>query len=68
MIGAAAGLLVTAPLFAFFALAIKLTRPARFFFRQERLGKDQRPFTALKFRTMRVGADTASIATTSRRR
>ena len=58
VIGAAAGLLVTAPLFAFFALAIKLDSPGPVFFRQERLGKDQRPFTALKFRTMRVGADT----------
>jgi lipopolysaccharide/colanic/teichoic acid biosynthesis glycosyltransferase len=27
------------------------------FFRQERLGLDRQPFTALKFRTMRVGTD-----------
>ena len=49
---------MTAPLFAFVALAIKRDSPGPVFFRQTRLGKDQRPFTALKFRTMRVGADT----------
>ena len=30
-------------------------------FRQQRLGRDQKPFTLIKFRTMRV--DTASVAT-----
>jgi exopolysaccharide biosynthesis polyprenyl glycosylphosphotransferase len=58
LIGASIGLLLTAPLFAFFAVAIKLDSRGPVFFRQERLGKDQRTFTTLKFRTMRVGVDT----------
>ena len=57
-VGAAALLLLTAPLFALFAVAIKLDSPGPVFFRQTRLGKAQRPFSVLKFRTMRVGSDT----------
>jgi len=57
-IGAAALLLLTAPLFALFAVAIKLDSDGPVFFRQTRLGKGQRPFAVLKFRTMRVGSDT----------
>jgi exopolysaccharide biosynthesis polyprenyl glycosylphosphotransferase len=57
LIGAGIGVLLTAPLFAFFALAVRLDSRGPVFFRQERLGKDQRVFTTLKFRTMMVGAD-----------
>ena len=46
-------LLLTAPLFAAIAAWIKLDSPGAVLFRQTRLGLDQRPFTALKFRTMR---------------
>jgi lipopolysaccharide/colanic/teichoic acid biosynthesis glycosyltransferase len=54
---AAVGLLLTAPLFAYAALRIKLDAPGPVFFRQERLGLDMRPFTCVKFRTMRVDTD-----------
>jgi exopolysaccharide biosynthesis polyprenyl glycosylphosphotransferase len=49
---AAAGLLITLPLFALIALLIKLDRAGPVFFRQERLGQDAKPFQILKFRTM----------------
>jgi exopolysaccharide biosynthesis polyprenyl glycosylphosphotransferase len=55
--GAGIGLLVTAPLFALFAGLIKRDSEGPVFFRQRRLGYDMRQFTALKFRTMHVGAD-----------
>jgi len=57
VIGAALGLLVTAPLFAYFAFRIKRDSPGPVFFRQTRLGMNMREFTALKFRTMHVGVD-----------
>lgn len=54
---AAAGLLVALPLYAYVAIRIKLDSPGPVFFRQERVGLDMRPFTCLKFRTMRVDTD-----------
>ncbi len=56
--GALVGLLLTAPLFAYVAIRIRRDSPGPILFRQTRLGADMRPFTALKFRTMHVGADT----------
>lgn len=55
--GAAIGLLLTAPLFAYAAWRIKRESPGPVFFRQTRLGRDMREFTALKFRTMTLDAD-----------
>jgi exopolysaccharide biosynthesis polyprenyl glycosylphosphotransferase len=57
IVGALVGLVVTAPLFAYAAWRIKRESPGPVFFRQTRLGYEMRPFTALKFRTMRVDAD-----------
>jgi len=54
---AAVALLLTAPLFAYIALRVKLDSPGPVFFRQTRLGKDQREFEVLKFRTMKVDND-----------
>jgi exopolysaccharide biosynthesis polyprenyl glycosylphosphotransferase len=54
VIGAAAGLLVTFPLFVAIAFLIKRESPGPVFFRQPRLGRDMRQFTFIKFRTMRV--------------
>jgi len=53
---AVAGLLVLSPLFALVALAIKLTSRGPVFFRQERVGRNFRPFRIYKFRTMVVDA------------
>jgi exopolysaccharide biosynthesis polyprenyl glycosylphosphotransferase len=46
-------LILTAPLFAYIAWRIRRDSGGPIFFRQTRLGMNQRPFTALKFRTMR---------------
>jgi exopolysaccharide biosynthesis polyprenyl glycosylphosphotransferase len=50
-------LIIFAPLMAIIAIAIKLDSPGPVFFRQRRLGYEMRPFTVLKFRTMRVDVD-----------
>jgi exopolysaccharide biosynthesis polyprenyl glycosylphosphotransferase len=55
-LGALAGLIVTAPLIVFIALGIKLTSPGAIIFRQKRSGKNGRPFTMYKFRTMHTDA------------
>ena len=53
----AALLVILSPLLAVLALAVKLHSPGPIIFRQTRLGKDGKPFTCLKFRSMRHGAD-----------
>jgi exopolysaccharide biosynthesis polyprenyl glycosylphosphotransferase len=60
IVGATFGLVLLAPLFAAVAVAIKWDSRGPVFFRQQRLGKDMRPFTLLKFRTMHVDADDAA--------
>lgn len=54
---AGTALVVLAPLLALIAAAVKLTSPGPVTFRQQRIGRGDRPFTMLKFRTMRDGAD-----------
>jgi exopolysaccharide biosynthesis polyprenyl glycosylphosphotransferase len=51
------GLLITAPLFAAIAIAIKLTDRGPIFFKQIRVGQDGRTFKVYKFRTMVVDAE-----------
>ncbi len=51
-------LVLTSPLFLLIAVAIKLTSRGPIFHRQTRVGKDFRPFTIYKFRTMRADAQT----------
>ena len=60
VLGAAVLLVLTAPLFAFFSWRIRRDSPGPVLFRQTRLGQDRRPFTVLKFRTMRVDTDDAA--------
>ncbi len=55
--GAAVALAVLSPLLAVIAAVVKLTSPGPVFFRQERIGLQQRPFRMIKFRTMVDGAD-----------
>lgn len=50
-------LVLTAPVFAVAAWKIKRESPGPVFFRQQRLGMNQREFTLFKFRTMRPDAD-----------
>ncbi|MDX6699304.1 MAG: hypothetical protein QOE65_2701, partial [Solirubrobacteraceae bacterium] len=54
---AAGSLLVLSPVLAMVALAVKSTSPGPVMFRQRRIGHGDGPFTMLKFRTMRDGAD-----------
>ena len=56
-VGATAGLLITAPLFAVVAVLIRLDSDGPVFFRQTRLGLEMREFSVLKFRTMRIDTD-----------
>jgi lipopolysaccharide/colanic/teichoic acid biosynthesis glycosyltransferase len=58
VIGAIAGLIVFALPMALVAVAILLTDGRPVLFRQQRLGRARRPFTILKFRSMRNGAVT----------
>ncbi len=53
--GAAAGLLVFAPVMAVISAAVWLDDGGPILFRQTRIGVRRRPFTILKFRTMRDG-------------
>ena len=50
-------LLLTAPLFLMVAILIRRESEGPVFFRQERLGKGQRRFALLKFRSMKTAAD-----------
>jgi exopolysaccharide biosynthesis polyprenyl glycosylphosphotransferase len=49
--------LVLSPLLAAIAIGVKLSSPGPVLFRQRRIGLRGRPFTMMKFRTMRIGAD-----------
>ena len=50
-------LILLAPLMALIAVCIRLDSPGPILFRQRRLGFEMRPFTVLKFRTMRADTD-----------
>ena len=60
LIGAIAGLILTAPLLAPTSpCASSATHPGPVFFRQTRLGMNMKEFTLLKFRTMKADTDDA---------
>jgi lipopolysaccharide/colanic/teichoic acid biosynthesis glycosyltransferase len=61
----AIGLVVTAPLWPFVALAAKFQGPGPIFFRQQRWGRGGTRFEVVKFRTMTPSADTDPIRPTS---
>jgi lipopolysaccharide/colanic/teichoic acid biosynthesis glycosyltransferase len=60
--GSLAALALLAPLLLAVALAVRLSSPGPVLFRQARIGQGGRPFTILKFRTMRDGAGDAAHA------
>jgi len=57
IVGSSLALLFLAPVFAILAVLIKLTSKGPVFFRQQRLGQFQVPFSFLKFRSMHVTTD-----------
>jgi lipopolysaccharide/colanic/teichoic acid biosynthesis glycosyltransferase len=57
IVGASLALVVTAPLQLLVAVVVAATSPGGPLFRQTRVGKDERLFTMLKFRTMRADSD-----------
>jgi len=59
VVGSASLLVLLAPLFLLIAALVKLTSHGPVFFRQLRVGAQARPFTMLKFRSMRVNASAA---------
>jgi sugar transferase (PEP-CTERM system associated) len=57
---AVVGLSITLPLGLVLALLIKLDSPGPVFYRQERFGQGERPFSLIKFRSMRADAEEVS--------
>lgn len=57
------GLLLLSPLFIILAVWIKLDSKGPVFYRQIRVGKDNKDFRIYKFRSMRTGADKGSLIT-----
>lgn len=51
------GIIVLSPLFILIALLIKFTSAGSVLFKQQRVGKNGKDFTLLKFRTMQVNAE-----------
>ncbi len=56
-VGAFLGLLLVSPVLLVAAIGIKLTSPGPIIFRQKRGGKNGRPFTMFKFRSMQTDAE-----------
>ncbi len=50
-------LILTSPLFLIIAIAVKISSKGSVFFKQERIGRYERPFMIYKFRTMYVDAE-----------
>lgn len=63
IIASGCGLLVLSPLFLVMAIWIKLDSKGPVFYRQVRVGKNNKDFKIFKFRSMRVGADQGSLVT-----
>jgi lipopolysaccharide/colanic/teichoic acid biosynthesis glycosyltransferase len=64
VVGSLAGLALLWPLLLVVAVAIKLDSPGPVFFRQQRVGRNDRPFRIFKFRSMTVDAPSRGSALT----
>jgi len=56
-------LIAVAPLLAVLAIGIRLAGPGPIFYRAQRVGRDSRPFTMYKLRTMRIGDAATTVIT-----
>ena len=63
IIASASGLLVLSPVFLILAVWIKMDSEGPVFYRQVRVGRNNKNFHIFKFRSMRVGADQGSLVT-----
>lgn len=63
IIASGLGLIVLSPLFLVLAIWIKLDSKGPVFYRQVRVGLNNKDFRIFKFRSMRVGADKGSLVT-----
>lgn len=63
---AAVGLALLAPLLAVVALVVRLSSPGPAVYRQQRVGRNGRPFTIWKFRSMVADADRSGAAVSGR--
>jgi len=63
VIASGLGLIVLSPLFIVLAIWIKLDSKGPVFYRQVRVGRNNKDFRIFKFRSMRVGADKGSLVT-----
>lgn len=52
ILASAFGIVILSPLMLLAALGVKLSSPGKVFFRQQRVGKNRKTFTMLKFRSM----------------
>ncbi len=57
VLGSAVLLVVLSPLMIAIAIGVKLSGPGPVLFKQERIGKNKKPFVMLKFRSMRTDID-----------
>lgn len=63
IVASACGLLVLSPLFLVLAIWIKLDSKGPVFYRQVRVGRNNKDFRLYKFRSMRVGSDKLGLIT-----
>ncbi|MBQ7487116.1 MAG: undecaprenyl-phosphate glucose phosphotransferase [Clostridia bacterium] len=56
LIGSLLLIIITSPLMLVIAIGVKLSSPGPIIFKQERIGKDKKPFMMLKFRSMRMNS------------
>lgn len=63
IISSGIGLLILSPLFLIVAIWVKLDSPGPVFYKQVRVGRDNKDFYLYKFRSMRVGSDKKGLIT-----
>lgn len=63
IVASGCGLLVLSPLFLILAVWVKIDSPGPVFYRQVRVGRNNKDFKLFKFRSMRVGSDKNGLIT-----
>ena len=63
IIASGMGLLILSPILIVVAIWIKLDSPGPVFYRQVRVGRNNKDFRICKFRSMRIGSDQGSLVT-----